>query len=253
MLTAERRRSIMQALQRDGKVLASELSKSFQVSEDTIRRDLRELAEAGMLQRVHGGALPRSPISASFSERKQQATGTKEAIARAALRFIRQDQVIILDGGTTLLQVAQQLPRDQRLTVITHSPPIAMALTEPENSEIEVILIGGQMNKHAQVAQGASTVDAYCNIRADLCFLGIRGLHPTIGISTSNLEESYVKRAMMASAAEVVALASVEKLDTAAPYIIGPTSLLTRLVTERSASEEALAPYREQGIAIIRA
>ncbi len=253
MLTAERRRSIMQALQRDGKVLASELSKNFQVSEDTIRRDLRELAEAGMLQRVHGGALPRPPVSASFSERQQQATGAKEAIARAALRFIRPEQVIILDGGTTLLQVARQLPRDQRLTVITHSPPIVMALTEPEHSEIEVILIGGQMNKHAQVAQGASTVDAYRNIRADLCFLGIRGLHPTIGISTSDLEESYVKRAMVASAAEVVALSSAEKLDTAAPYIIGSSSLLTRLVTERSVSEEVLAPYREQGITIIRA
>ena len=252
MLTAERRRSIMQMLQRDGKVLASELSKSFQVSEDTIRRDLRELAEAGMLQRVHGGALPRSPISASFSERQQQATGAKEAMARAALRFIHPGQVIILDGGTTLLHVARQLPRDQRLTVITHSPPIALALIEPEQAEMEVILIGGQMNRHAQVAQGAATVEAYRNIRADLCFLGIRGLHPTIGISTSNLEESYVKRAMMASAAEVVALASAEKLDTAAPYIVGPASMLTRLVTERSAPEETLAPYRVQGIAFIR-
>ncbi len=211
MLTAERRRSIMQMLQRDGKVLASELSKSFQVSEDTIRRDLRELAEAGMLQRVHGGALPRSPISASFSERQRQATGAKEAMARAALRFIHPGQVIILDGGTTLLHVARQLPRDQRLTVITHSPPIALALIEPEQAEMEVILI-----------------------------------------SMSNLEESCVKRAMMASAAEVVALASAEKLDTAAPYIVGPASMLTRLVTERSAPEETLAPYREQGIAIIR-
>lgn len=253
MLTAERRRSIMQTLQRDGKVLASELSKSFQVSEDTIRRDLRELADAGMLQRVHGGALPRSPVSASFSERQQQATGAKEAIARAALRFIRPDQVIILDGGTTLLHMARQLPRDLRATVITHSPPIALALIEAEHAELEVILIGGQMNKHAQVAQGAATVEAYRHIRADLCFLGIRGLHPTIGISTSNLEEAYVKRAMVESAAEVVALASSEKLDTAAPYIIGPTSMLTRLVTERSAPEEALASYREQGITIIRA
>jgi DeoR/GlpR family transcriptional regulator of sugar metabolism len=253
MLTAERRRSIIQTLQRDGKVLASELSKNFHVSEDTIRRDLRELAEAGMLQRVHGGALPRSPASASFTERKQQAAGAKEAIARAAIRLVRQDQVIILDGGTTLLQVAQQLPRDLRATVITHSPPIALALTEPEHSEIEVILIGGELNKHALVAQGAATVEAYRNIRADLCFLGIRGLHPTVGISTSNLEESYVKRAMVASAAEVVALSSAEKLDTVAPYIIGPISVLTRLVTERSVSEEVLAPYRDQGVVIIRA
>src|SRR5205085_4433673 len=97
MLTAERRRSIMQTLQREGKVLASELSRNLHVSEDTIRRDLRELAAAGELQRVHGGALPRLPTSARFTERQQQAPGAKAAIAHAAMRFIRQDQVIILD------------------------------------------------------------------------------------------------------------------------------------------------------------
>src|SRR5207302_7928942 len=130
MLTAERRRSIMQTLQREGKVHATELSKVLQVSEDTILRDLRELAAAGVLQRFHGGALPRSPVTDSFTERQQQAPEAKAAIAQAAVRLIRQDQVIILDGGTTLLQVAQRLPRDLRATVITHSPPIAVALAE---------------------------------------------------------------------------------------------------------------------------
>src|SRR5439155_9524386 len=135
MLTAERRRSIVQTLQRDGKVYASELSKALRVSEDTIRRDLRELAAAGVLQRVHGGALPRSPATASFTARQQQAPGAKAAIARAAAQFIRQAQVIILDGGTTTLQVAQHLPHDLRATVITHSPPVALALAE--HPEIE--------------------------------------------------------------------------------------------------------------------
>ena len=106
MLTAERRRSIVQTLQREGKVLASELSKALQVSEDTIRRDLRELAAAGVLQRVHGGALPRSPVTDNFTVRQQQAPEAKAAIAQAAVRLIRQDQVMILGGGTTPLQVA---------------------------------------------------------------------------------------------------------------------------------------------------
>src|SRR5213080_2799046 len=149
MLTAERRRSIMQMLQRDGKVYASELSKDLRVSEDTIRRDLRELATAGMLQRVHGGALPRSPATASFTERQQQAPEAKAAIAQAAIRLIHQDQVIILDGGTTPLQVAQRLPHDLRATVITHSPPVASALAE--HPEIEVIVIGGKLYKHGVV------------------------------------------------------------------------------------------------------
>ena len=250
MLTAERRRSIMQTLQRDGKVLASELSKNLHVSEDTIRRDLRELAAAGELLRVHGGALPRLPSSVRFVERQQQAPEAKAAIAQAAVPLIRQDQVIILDGGTTPLQVAQQLPHDLRATVITHSPPIALALAE--HPTIEVIVIGGKLYKYELVTVGAATVEAYRDIRADLCFLGISSIHPEVGISTLNLEEAYVKRAMIASAAEVVALTSTEKLGTAAPYIIGPLSDLTHLVTERSVSEELLAPYRAQGISIVR-
>src|SRR5579864_6271027 len=181
MLTAERRRSIMQALQRDGQVLASELSKTLHVSEDTIRRDLRELAASGRLQRVHGGALPRSPAIASFTERQQQAAGAKEAIAQAAIQFIRQDQVIILDGGTTPLQVAQHLRPDLRATMITHSPPIALALAEYES--IEVILIGGKLNKRNLVTVGAAAVEAFRDIRADLCFLGVSSLHPEVGIT----------------------------------------------------------------------
>jgi DeoR/GlpR family transcriptional regulator of sugar metabolism len=251
MLTAERRRSIMQMLQRDGKVLASELSKNLHVSEDTVRRDLRELAAAGMLQRVHGGALPRSPVTASFIERQQQSSGAKAAIAIAAIKLIRQDQVVIFDGGTSSLQVAQHLPRDLRATVVTHSPPLALALAD--YPDIEVIMIGGRLDSHHLVAFGAATVEAYRNIRADLCFLGVGGLHPDIGISTPYLEESYVKRTIIASAAEVVALTSPEKLGTAAPYIVGPLSDLTHIVTERSVPDEVLAPYRAQGITIIRA
>jgi len=159
--------------------------------------------------------------------------------------------VIIFDGGTTPLQVAQHLPRDLRATVITHSPPIALALAE--YPEIEVITIGGRLDKHQLVGYGAATIEAYRNIRADLCFLGVGGLHPDIGISTLNLEESYVKRAMIASAAEVVALASGEKLGTAVPYIAGALTDLTHLVTERSVPDEVLAPYRAQGITVIRA
>src|SRR5436309_703239 len=215
MLTEERRRSIVQTLQRDGKVLATELSKSLHVSEDTIRRDLRELAAAGVLQRVHGGALLRSPVTGGFTVRQQQDTGAKAAIARAAVRFIRPDQVIILDGGTTPLQVAQHLPPDLRATVITHSPPVALTLAE--HPTVEVILIGGKLYKHELVAVGAATVEAFGHIRADLCFLGIGSIHPEVGISTFDLEEAAVKRAMIASAAEVVAITPAEKLGTAAP------------------------------------
>jgi DeoR/GlpR family transcriptional regulator of sugar metabolism len=249
MLTAERRQHILTTLRRDGKVLASELSAALNVSEDTIRRDLRELAEAGLLQRVHGGALPRSPAAASFSVRQSQAPIAKEAIARAAAQLVRDGQVIILDGGTTTLHVAQRLPIALRATVVTNSPPIAVVLAE--HPQIEVVIVGGRLYKHSLVAIGAGAVETLRAIRADICMLGVCSLHPQGGISVPDLEEAYVKRAMIAGAAEVVALASAEKLGTAAAYTVGPISDLTHIVTERGIPDEALVAYQAQGITIV--
>ena len=249
MLTAERRQHILATLRRDGKVLASELSAALGVSEDTIRRDLRELAEADLLQRVHGGALPRSPAGASFAARQGQAPAAKQAIARAAAQLVRDGQVIILDGGTTTLQVAQRLPIDLRATVVTNSPPIAIALAE--HPQVEVVIVGGRLYKHSLVAIGAGAVETLRAIRADICMLGVCSLHPQAGISVPDLEEAHVKRAMIAGAAEVVALASAEKLGTAAPYIVGPIGDLTHIVTEREIPGEVLAAYQVQGITLI--
>lgn len=250
MLTAERRQHILEALRRDGKVLASELSAALDVSEDTIRRDLRELAEAGMLQRVHGGALPRSPAATSYGARQRQAASSKAAIAQAAQQLVRAGQVIILDGGTTTLQVAQQLPLHLRATIITNSPPIAVALAD--HPGVEVVLAGGRLFKDSLVTVGPMVVDMLRGVRADLCMLGVCSLHPDIGISTPEFEETLVKRAMVAGAAEVVALAGAEKLGTAAPYVVGPLADLTHLVTEASVSDAALAPYRACGITVVK-
>jgi DeoR/GlpR family transcriptional regulator of sugar metabolism len=250
MLTAERRQYILETLRRDGKVYAGELSAALHTSEDTIRRDLRELAAAGLLQRVHGGALPRSPAQASYAVRQQQAPQAKAAIADAALQLIRNDQVIILDGGASTLHVAQRLPPDLRATVITNSPPIAVALAD--HPSVEVVLIGGRLFKQSLVAVGAAAVEALHMIRADLCMLGVCSLHPECGISVTQLEEAHVKRAMIASSAEVVALASAEKLGAAAAYIVAPIGELTHLVTERAVPPDDLAAYRKRGITIIQ-
>jgi DeoR/GlpR family transcriptional regulator of sugar metabolism len=250
MLMVERQQYILETLRREGKVIASELSEALDVSEDTIRRDLRKLAEAHMLQRVHGGALPRSPAVASYAARQTQAPSAKAQIAQAAVQLIHSGQVIILDGGTTTLQLAQHLPDQLQATIITNSPPIAVALSE--HPRVEVVVIGGKLLKPSVVSIGAATVEAFRMIRADLCMLGICSLHPEEGITVPELEEAYVKRAMIASAAETVALASAEKLGTAAPYTVGPLSELTHLVTEANLSNEFLNPYRAAGITIIQ-
>ncbi|MDQ3855665.1 MAG: DeoR/GlpR family DNA-binding transcription regulator [Chloroflexota bacterium] len=252
MLTEERKRFILQTLEQNGKVVAQELSDQLKVSVDTIRRDLRDLASEGMLQRVHGGALPRSPgTSASYTARQHQEPVAKAAIAVAAASLVEDGQVILIDGGTTTLQVAQHLPYDLHATVITNSPPIAVALGE--HPQLEVIVLGGRLYTRGMSTVGAATVEDLQMVRADLGIIGVGGLHPELGLTTDSLEEAHVKRAMISSAAEVVAVTSAEKLNTALSYIVGPINVLTHLVTERSVSEEELAPYGKAQITVLRA
>ncbi|MEJ7651848.1 MAG: DeoR/GlpR family DNA-binding transcription regulator [Chloroflexia bacterium] len=252
MLTEERRRHILNALHRDGKVVALEMSGELGVSSATVRRDLQDLERDGLLQRVHGGALPRTPgVDAGFTDRQQQAPSAKAAIADAAARLVENGQVILLDGGTTTLQVAQRLPWDLRATVVTNSPPIAVALGN--HPHIDVIILGGRLYKHAMSAVGGATLEDLQMVRADVCLLGIGGLHPEVGISTNSLEEAHVKRMMIANSAEVVAVAAPDKLGAALPYIVAPITALTHLVTERSAPEVLLAAYEAADITVVRA
>lgn len=185
-----------------------------------------------------------------YTTRQHQAPLAKEEIAKAAAKLIRSGQVVILDSGTTTFLVAQTLPIDLQATIITNSPPIASVLTK--HPQVEVIMLGGRLNKELQVAVGVETIDTLKRFRADLCFLGVAGLHPEIGITVYDYEESHVKRAMIASAAEVVALASSEKLGTVAPYVVGQVGELSQLVTESSASDQVLAAYKAVGLTIVQ-
>ena len=251
MFNTERRQYILDRLQQHGRVVATELSVELAVSEDTIRRDLRDMASEGLIQRVHGGALLKSPATASYTSRQTQAPVAKEHIAQAAAGLAQNGQVIILDGGTTNVLVAQHFPQTLQATVVTNSPPAALALQQYPS--VQVVLIGGNLYKESLVTIGAASIEGFRRIRADLCMLGICSLHPEVGISAPCLEETYVKQVMIENSAEVVALASPEKLRTAAPYVIAPLQELSYLVTERDVEEERLRPYKEIGITILQA
>ena len=242
---------ILEQLQRDRKVVAGELSASLSVSVDTVRRDLRELSEAGLLRRVHGGALPAAVGARPYSVRREQAPEAKAAIARATSRLVRPGQVILLDSGTTTLEVARHLPPDLEATVITNSPPIAVALAE--HPSVEVMVLGGMLAKGAHALVGAATIEALRPVRADLLVLGICSVHPKFGLTVVELEESHVKRLMIANAAEVVAVSSAEKLGSAGPYVIAPLDELTYLVTEDSAAPEQVDEYRTAGVEVVLA
>ena len=251
MLTSQRKQLILERLRRDGQIIAKILSQELGLSEDTIRRDLRELAQEGHLQRVHGGALPASPAVADFAGRQEIATTGKVAIGRAAAALVRPGQVILLDGGTTAVQMARHLALDLRVTVVTHSPSVAVELVG--HAGVEVILLGGRLFKHSVVAVGATVIEAAARIRADTFFMGVTGIHPEAGLSTGDLEEAHVKRALSQRAAETVVLASTEKLHTASPYVIAPIGEVSGMVVERDVPTEALAPFERLGISVTRA
>src|ERR671930_614415 len=168
--------------------------------------------------------------------------------AELVAKLVRSGQVIFLDAGTTALEVARALPPELEATIVTNSPPAASALADHPSAE--VILLGGQLRKDAIAAAGAATVEAIERIQADVCILGVCSLHPEIGISVLDLEESYVKRAMIDHAAEVVAVTASDKLGSAGPYVVGPLDQLTHLVTDSTVSDELLEPFRALGIEV---
>src|SRR4051794_22321647 len=154
MLTIQRKQLLLERLRADGRIIAKDVSAELELSEDTIRRDLRELAAEGLLQRVHGGALPASPTVANLAARRSMATDEKRRLGRKAATLVSRKQRVFIDGGTTHTELIRALPLDLDLTVITHSPTIAAAL-EPHQA-IDVILIGGMLYRHSMVAVGAA-------------------------------------------------------------------------------------------------
>lgn len=251
MLTKQRKLLLLKRLKKDGQIIAKSVSRELGLSEDTIRRDLREMAQQGLLQRVHGGALPASPAVVDFAGREQLAPAAKVAIGKAAAAMIQPGQVVILDGGTTTRELARHLPRDLQATVVTHSPTIAMELVAHQG--VDVVLIGGRLFKHSVVAVGAAAIEAIRQIRADIFFLGVTGIHPDAGLTTGDLEEAHVKRALIAAAAETVVLVSSEKLNAASPYLIAPVAEATTMIVERAVPRDLTDPFEKLGISVARA
>jgi len=248
MLKEERQQKILEILNVEHKVIASDLSKRLEVSEDTIRRDLKELDNKGLLKRVHSGALRIGPPVVDFSIRKNISNEKKIKLAKKALDFIKNNMVLLIDGGTTNLHLVNQLPLSLNATVITNSPPIAMALGN--HKDIEVIMIGGTLFKESMVNLGIDTVETLNSMRADLYIMGIYNIDPQIGISVPSLSEALVKRKMASISTETLAMVTSDKLNTVSNHIICPSSQLTYLITE-NINSEIRKLYHNQGINVV--
>jgi DeoR/GlpR family transcriptional regulator of sugar metabolism len=251
MLTAQRRQIILDRLAITGQVSVTTLSLEWAVSEDTVRRDLRDLASEGLVQRVHGGALPVSPALGNYERREVLSIDSKTRLAKAGANLIQAGLVVAIDGGTTNLQLVRAIPKELVCTIVTHSPIIAAELRWHNN--VEVLLIGGKIFRHSQVALGAETAQAISRLRIDLFFLGATGIQAETGITTGDWDEAAIKRAFCDAAADTILLLSPEKLGAAAPYQILPIEKLSVLVVDADAPETAISVFQHKGVEIIRA
>lgn len=251
MLTSQRKALIAGRLSRDGEIVAKTLAAELDLSEDTIRRDLREMAADGLLKRVHGGALPLSPPLPDFAARRSMATDEKTALGARAAAMVAPGQVIFLDGGTTTAALARALPRSFAFTVVTHSPTIACEFERHPSAD--VVLVGGRLYKHSMVTTGALALETIRGLKADIYFMGVTAAHPTHGLTTGDMEEAATKRTIAENAAATFVLLTREKLGLASPWKILPLAAATGLVVPGGLAPDLLAPYREQGVEIVEA
>ncbi|MEH3032781.1 MAG: DeoR/GlpR family DNA-binding transcription regulator [Aeromicrobium erythreum] len=241
---------LLERLRRDGRIVVKDVAAELGLSEDSIRRDLRELDAAGLAVRVYGGALPASRAVVDYAARTSVAPESKARVAAAAVALLADDATVILDGGTTTLAVVAALPSTFRGTVITHSPTIAAALVE---HPAEVFLIGGQLFKHSAVTCGAAAVEAARAVSADVFLLGVTGVHPSAGLTTGDVDEAAMKRVLAGRAADTYVLASDEKIGTASRYTVLPLDAVTGIVTDRAPDDGVVRDLVAAGSRLLHA
>lgn len=251
MLAAERRDLLVARLRRDGKLVARDLAVELGLSEDSLRRDLRELAAAGLCQRVYGGALPVSPALGTLTARTEIAPESKRRIAARAAEMITPGTTAILDSGTTALAIVKALRPDLATTIITHSPTTAAALAE--HPAVDVFILGGRLLKHSVAACGAAAAEAAGGISADLYFLGVGGIHPKEGLGVADPDEAAMKRILVSRAADTYVLGSLEKLGAVCSYAVTGLSGVAGVITDAPADHPTVQQLRAQGVSVIQA
>nr|WP_063571830.1 DeoR/GlpR family DNA-binding transcription regulator [Luteibacter rhizovicinus] len=246
-LPRERQQLILERLQRDGKVIAADLAQEFRVSEDSIRRDLRDLAAQGLCRRVYGGALLAVNIP-PLGERHAERTELKRALARTALSLVGTGQILFIDAGSTNTVLAKMLPDHHDLTVVTNAPDVALAVLGRPG--FDVIMLGGKLDPAIGGAIGSRTVRQAQDIRADLCFPGVCAIDPQRGLWTYDEEETVFKQAIIEASGETVAIATPDKLVASATHHTAPITGISHLVVASDTDTTVVARYRAAGVTV---
>ncbi|MDZ4835552.1 MAG: DeoR/GlpR family DNA-binding transcription regulator [Candidatus Melainabacteria bacterium] len=234
MFTEERRQRILSHLNVKGKASSVELASELLVSEDTIRRDLKELSENGLLKKVHGGAMAISPVPFEYSARIELNLESKRRMAAEAARLIQPGMLVFIDGGTSTQLIAEFLPVGLVATFVTHSAANAIAFAKCRTSKI--ILLGGMLVPELLINEGPEVLSAIERFSADLALISVQGLNIEDGATVSHYQDALVKTAFIQRASELAVVAGKEKLGFALHYRICASSELDYLITDESKS-----------------
>ncbi len=250
MLIEERRQHVLALIRREGRALVVDLSAQLGISQITIRKDLEYLRAKGLIQRTHGGALAVESgalFDPSLAQKEKLYQKEKARIAVAAVKLVKDGQCVILDSGTTTTAIARELRQFARLTVITNAVNIAAELA---SSGFEVILTGGTLRTNSFSLVGPYAEDILKEMRADICFLGVDGFDPEVGISTPNVLESRVNRAMVHAARKVVVVCDSTKFGRHSLAQIMPTAEIDCVITDTKLKAPYAQALRQAGVSL---
>jgi DeoR family transcriptional regulator, aga operon transcriptional repressor len=250
MLIEERRQHILSLIQKQGRVVVDELSSDLDLSKITIRKDLDYLESKELLVRTHGGALPAQAGALSdptIQEKEEFYHEEKVKIAKAAAAMVSEGQCIILDSGTTTTEIARSLASFRHLTIITNALNIA---TDLARSDFEIIMIGGTLRKNSLSVVGPLAEDVLKEIHADIVFLGVDGFDIKIGLTTPNILEARVNRAMVAAAEKVITVCDSSKFNRRSLSLIVAASEIDHVITDNKLPDEEVKAIRDTGIEV---
>ena len=253
MYAAERQQAMTQLVREHGRMSVVELAQRYDVTTETVRRDLSILEDRHLIRRVHGGAVSAEAltlIEAGLPDRDVARIEQKQRIAAAALDLLpHADSTVIIDAGSTTIRLARLLPPTLRITVVTHAVPIAAQLAG--QPQIELHLLPGRVRRHTHAAVGPDTIEALGRVRADIAFLGANGITVDHGFSTPDRTEAAVKQAIVSQARQVVVLADSSKVGVERTMKFAELTDVDTLVTDRGISATARRSFEATGLEVV--
>lgn len=249
MLKEERQRIILNEVELHNRVQLTDIAEKLDVSIDTVRRDVKELDAENRLRKVHGGAISLGFATYSPKRNSVYALDEKINIAEKAAKLVKPNSVVLIDGGTTCLELARLLPPNFKLTCFTLSLPVAMELLHKPN--IDTIFIGGNLSKDAQITAGASTINTLAEIKVDYSFIGTGYVDATYGLTEFDWDIVQTKKAVIKASKKTVLLSISEKLNSQHRYKTCDLNAIHTMITELTPDHKLLANFRNQEIQLL--